>query len=71
MNNSQDVCAIILNSNRTEAEKKMCRNVQRLHRVEFGKMNVCRVLYIDASLSLKLIELTTNYTIALLQIISL
>ncbi|KAF9799857.1 hypothetical protein SFRURICE_017091 [Spodoptera frugiperda] len=67
MYKTQDVCAIILNSDCTDAERRLCKNIQRLYEVEFDKMNVCRIVRINASLPLDLIELTTNYTIALLQ----
>ena len=51
----------------TDAEKKLCKNVYRLHRATFEKINVCGMFYVDATFPLKVLALVTSYTFVLLQ----
>ncbi|PZC73335.1 hypothetical protein B5X24_HaOG200859 [Helicoverpa armigera] len=64
---SQDTCAIVLNSNGSEAEKRLCKNVRRVTRARFSKLRVCALFYVDASLQLSLMALLTDYIVVLLQ----
>ncbi|PZC77065.1 hypothetical protein B5X24_HaOG200715 [Helicoverpa armigera] len=65
--NAQTSCALILHSDCTDAERRLAKNIKRLHRAAFTKMNACGIFYVDATLPLKLSELTSNYTAVLLQ----
>ncbi|KAF9800118.1 hypothetical protein SFRURICE_016995 [Spodoptera frugiperda] len=48
-------------------EKKLCRNIQRLHRVSFSKMSPFGLFYEDMRHTLHVLELLTNYIVVLLQ----
>ncbi|KAF9800104.1 hypothetical protein SFRURICE_016981 [Spodoptera frugiperda] len=61
----QSTCAHILTSNLTDAEKRLCKNVRRLHRVKFTKMNACGMFYVDSTFPPTMLELITNYTVIL------
>ncbi|CAH0696179.1 unnamed protein product [Spodoptera exigua] len=67
MDNVKDSCAAIFKSECSEAEKQLSRNIARLHRASFHKLNVCGMFYIDATYPLKMTALLTNYTVVLLQ----
>ncbi|KAH9644381.1 hypothetical protein HF086_006409 [Spodoptera exigua] len=62
---AQNLCALILQSKCSVIEKRLCKNIQRLHRVNFDKINICRIFYIDVNFPLKMISLVTNYIIVL------
>lgn len=51
----------------TDKEKKICRNVLRLHQASFSKIRVFGLFYVDAALELNLMSLLTRYTVVLLQ----
>lgn len=50
-----------------DEEKKICRNIQRLHEANFSKVELCGLAAVDATLPLNLLGLLTHYTIVLLQ----
>ncbi|KAH9644371.1 hypothetical protein HF086_006399 [Spodoptera exigua] len=64
---AQDSCSLILGSRSTDEEKKLCRNIQRLHRVLFSKMKPFGLFYEDIRHTLRVFELLTNYIVVLLQ----
>lgn len=51
----------------SDEEKKLCRNIQRLHRVSFSKMRPFGLFYEDMRHTLHVLELLTNYIVVLLQ----
>ncbi|XP_022835294.1 uncharacterized protein LOC111362778 [Spodoptera litura] len=51
----------------TDDERKLYKNVLRLHRASFSKIRVCSLFYVDAALQLSLMSLLTNYIVVLLQ----
>ncbi|KAH9640161.1 hypothetical protein HF086_018403 [Spodoptera exigua] len=51
----------------TDTERKLYKNVLRLHRASFSKIRVCSLFYVDAALQLSLMSQLTNYIIVLLQ----
>ncbi|KAH9636461.1 hypothetical protein HF086_002161 [Spodoptera exigua] len=51
----------------SEHERRLYKNVLRLHRASFKKIRVCGLFYVDAALQLSLTSLLTSYTIVLLQ----
>ncbi|KAJ8708861.1 hypothetical protein PYW08_010243 [Mythimna loreyi] len=63
----RDSCAVILMSNRSDAERKLCKNVLRLNRASFSKIRVCGLVYADAALQLGLVGQLANYSVVLLQ----
>ncbi|CAD0249727.1 unnamed protein product [Spodoptera exigua] len=62
-----DSCTHILCSNCSEDERKLYKNVLRLHRASFSKIRVCSLFYVDAALQLSLMSQLTNYIVVLLQ----
>ncbi|KAF9410598.1 hypothetical protein HW555_010365 [Spodoptera exigua] len=67
MGEIQNTCVYILRSNSSDAGKELCKNVQRLHRASYTKLNVCGMFYIDASFALRLIAIVGNYALVILQ----
>ncbi|KAH9644419.1 hypothetical protein HF086_006447, partial [Spodoptera exigua] len=74
LEDSQDICALVMKSKCPavifvfpEENKKLCRNVRRLHRASFCKIRACYLFNVDVCLLLHLIELLANHTIILLQ----
>uniref|UniRef100_A0A2H1W7R4 SFRICE008188.2 n=1 Tax=Spodoptera frugiperda TaxID=7108 RepID=A0A2H1W7R4_SPOFR len=67
MQSVQDACYIILKSRCTAVERRVCKNVRRLHRASFSKVRVCGAVRLDAGLQLSLMDLLTSYTFVLLQ----
>ncbi|CAD0249728.1 unnamed protein product [Spodoptera exigua] len=63
----QDTCSLILMSSCSDTERKLYKNVLRLHRASFSKIRVCSLFYVDAALQLSLMSQLTNYIIVLLQ----
>ncbi|KAJ8708508.1 hypothetical protein PYW07_010633 [Mythimna separata] len=63
----RDSCAVILMSSRSDAERKLCKNVLRLHRASFTKIRVCGLVYADAALELGIVGQLANYSVVLLQ----
>ncbi|KAH9644384.1 hypothetical protein HF086_006412 [Spodoptera exigua] len=64
------MCKLLLNKIVlfSDEERKMCKNVLRLHRASFHKMSVFRLFVVDICHPMRLIVLLTNYTIVLLQL---
>ncbi|KAF9799850.1 hypothetical protein SFRURICE_017084 [Spodoptera frugiperda] len=58
---------VLLYSQCTEFQKKLCKNVRREHRASFRKLSACGLFYVDICHPLHLIALLTNYTVVLLQ----
>ncbi|XP_075985616.1 uncharacterized protein LOC142982817 [Anticarsia gemmatalis] len=67
INRAQDSSAIFLSTNCSKAKRRLCRNIQRIHKTSFSKLSACGLFYIDARLPRLLMGLLTNYTIVLLQ----
>ncbi|KAH9644400.1 hypothetical protein HF086_006428 [Spodoptera exigua] len=67
MDDIQTTCVYILRSNCSDAEKKLCKNIQRLHRASYSKIDVCGMFYNDASFALRLIAIVGNYAVVILQ----
>ncbi|KAF9794375.1 hypothetical protein SFRURICE_014595, partial [Spodoptera frugiperda] len=63
----QDTCTLLLEMNRSENERRLYKNILRLHRASFTKVRVCGLFYVDAALQLNLMSLLTYYTFMLLQ----
>ncbi|KAH9644397.1 hypothetical protein HF086_006425 [Spodoptera exigua] len=51
----------------TVEERRVYKNIKRLYRTRFNKMNACRMFYVDAMLPFAIITLTSYYCIVLLQ----
>lgn len=51
----------------TDADKKICKNIQRLHETHFMKLELFGLGSVDAMLPVALFGLLTNYTLVLLQ----
>lgn len=51
----------------SDGSKRLCKNVLRLNRVIFEKMNVFRIFEIDSCFPNKLTSLTAKYVIVLIQ----
>ncbi|KAH9644392.1 hypothetical protein HF086_006420 [Spodoptera exigua] len=58
---------VLLYSECTDFQKKMCKNVRREHRASFRKLSACGLFYVDICHPLHLMSLLTNYTVVLLQ----
>lgn len=56
-----------LTFNFADTEKRVCKNVLRLHRASFSKMSLHGMFQVDAALQLSLISHLSNYTVVLLQ----
>ncbi|KAH9644404.1 hypothetical protein HF086_006432 [Spodoptera exigua] len=67
ISNVQNSCSIVLKLNCSDNDRRLCKNVQRLHRATFNKMTVCRFFVIDACFPLNMLALLANYVIVLLQ----
>ncbi|XP_026727869.1 uncharacterized protein LOC113493988 [Trichoplusia ni] len=65
--NVKDACSVHLMSNCSGEEKRLCKNVKRLCRSSFDKINAWGLFYVDSRLPLSLVGLLTNYTVVLLQ----
>ncbi|KAH9640146.1 hypothetical protein HF086_018388 [Spodoptera exigua] len=52
---------------RSDTQRRVCKNIERIQRARFKKLNACGVFTVDARLPLDLIRFTTTYTIVLLQ----
>ncbi|KAF9797788.1 hypothetical protein SFRURICE_017983 [Spodoptera frugiperda] len=64
---AQDTCTLILKTTNSDAEKRLCKNVLRLHRASFSKMSLYGMFHVDAALQQGLTMLLTEYTVVLLQ----
>ncbi|KAF9800091.1 hypothetical protein SFRURICE_016968 [Spodoptera frugiperda] len=67
LSKTQDVCLLMLHSDCVEDERRLYKNIKRLYRTKFSKLNACRMFYVDAMLPFDIIMLTSNYCIVLLQ----
>ncbi|CAH1640574.1 unnamed protein product [Spodoptera littoralis] len=65
--NVQDTCTLILRTTNSDAEKRLCKNMLRLHRASFSKMSLYGMFHVDAALQQGLMMLLTEYTVVLLQ----
>ncbi|KAF9410601.1 hypothetical protein HW555_010368, partial [Spodoptera exigua] len=61
LNSTDDKC--------TDDQRKLCKNVMRLHRASFSKLCVCGMFYVDICHPLRLMILLTNYTVITIDII--
>ncbi|XP_050552137.1 uncharacterized protein LOC126911097 [Spodoptera frugiperda] len=52
---------------RSDTQKRVCKNIERIQRTRFMKLDACGVFTVDATLPLDLISFTTTYTVVLLQ----
>ncbi|KAF9410596.1 hypothetical protein HW555_010363, partial [Spodoptera exigua] len=51
----------------TGNQKKLCKNILRVHCTSFRKMSVCGLFYMDICHPLRLVVLLLNYIFVLLQ----
>ncbi|CAH1640573.1 unnamed protein product [Spodoptera littoralis] len=65
--NAHDTCTHMLRTTNSDAEKRLCKNMLRVHRASFSKMSLYGMFHVDAVLQQGLMMLLTEYTVVLLQ----
>ncbi|CAH1640536.1 unnamed protein product [Spodoptera littoralis] len=68
MEEIQSTCKQFINWNQHSGnQKRVCKNIQRLHKTNFKKTCVCGVFFIDAAMSIQLSSIISTFTIVILQ----